>query len=172
MDKILNHFKNNAIIYLILLLCLAILIIAIFVKEQQEPEEVDTSKFKVVTLKEAIKLFDDKDPKYLLISTHDCQATINFVPSVVIALATEQVDVYYLELTSIDTESEEDLADFAEFQKLLDLDYTFRGETKPVGEFIGNTPMNIIIKDRKVAFAFIGSMTTETTKTLMKRYLK
>ena len=171
MGKILNHFKNNAIIYLILLLCLVILAIAIFVK-QQNKVEVDTSMFNVIPLKEAIGLFDDNDPKYILISTNDCAATEKFVPSLVIAEAKEEVKVYYLELNDIDRNNKEDLEDFFKFQELLDFEYTFRGETKPIGEFIGNTPMNVVIKNKKVVWAYIGSMSTEAARAVLKRYLK
>ena len=170
MNKIINHFKSNAIIYLILLLAIVILCIAVFVKEAQEPEEVDTSSFNVVSLKGAIKFFESDEPHLLVISAKNCQATVKYEPSLSIASAKQQVKVDYLELTDIDKESEEDLNDFFEFQKLLDLDYTFRGETKKLGEFIGNTPMNVIIKNKKVVFAYIGSMATTTVESLMMRY--
>ncbi len=172
MDKIKNHFKNNAIIYLILLLCLVILGIAIFVKGQNKLEEVDTSLFDVISLDKANSLFDDNDPKLLLISTKTCQATVKYQPTLTIAAAKEEIKVYYLELTDINKEDRAVMEKFYKFQEKLDYPYMYRGEEKPIGEFIGSTPMTIIIKNKKVVFAYIGSMSQETIRSFIERYMK
>ncbi len=171
MNKILTHFKNNAIFYLIILLCLVILGIAIFVKGQEKVETLDTKLFNIVSLKEANNLFEDDSPKYLLISTNTCSATIGFAPTLKIAAAKAGISIYYLELNDIDKENKEDLEDFYKFQKKLDYPYNLRGEVKPVGDFIGKTPMSIIIKNKKVVYAYIGSMSEDALTAIISRYM-
>ena len=171
MTKIINHIKNNAILYLIIVLCLVILAIAIFMKAEPKKEILDTKHFKVVTLDEALKLFDDDSPKYLLISTNTCTATIGFSPTLIIAGAKAGITIHYLELNDIDKSNKEVMAKFYEFQRKLDIEYSLKDETKKLGEFIGTTPMNVIIKNKKVAFAYIGAMSQDTTYAVMTRYM-
>ena len=172
MDKIITHFKNNAIIYLILVLCLIIIGVSLFIKGQDTLKEVDTSLFDIVSLDKANSFFDDNDPKLLLISTKTCQATVKYQPTLTIAAAKENIKVHYLELTDIDKEDRAVMEKFYKFQEKLDYPYKYRGEEKSIGQFIGSTPMTIIIKNKKVVFAYIGSMSQETTMAFIERYMK
>ena len=166
MNKVLNHLKNNIAIYLVLIACIVVVCITLFVKHDKEEVYVDTSLFKVVDLEQALSFFDDNEPRFLLMSVKTCNATINYVPSLQIASAEYGFPVYYLELSEIDTKSEE----FKEFREKLDLDYEFQGTVDKFGAFIENTPSSIIIKNKKMVYGYIGSMHSTTIKTITDLY--
>lgn len=166
MDKLKNHFKNNFAIYVVLLACLVIILIAIFYTREDPTPTVDTSMFKVLTLDDTLKLFEDDSAKLLVISVSNCSATISYVPSLQIAQAKYGYTTYYLELDNVDSESEQ----FTELMDKLDMDYNFKGNTQKFSYFIGSTPMTIIIKNKKMIYGYIGSMNTETLKVLTNKY--
>ena len=70
MKKVLKHLKNNAAIYLVLIACIVVVLIAVFYKTKDELKEVDVSLFEVVDLDKAIKLYDDNEAKILIISNN------------------------------------------------------------------------------------------------------
>lgn len=166
MDKLKKHFRNNFAIYVVLLACLVILLITLFYTREESPATVDTSMFKVLTLEDALKLFDDDSAKLLVISVSNCSATINFVPSLQIAQAKYGYTTYYLELDNVDSESEQ----FTKLMDKLDMEYNFKGNTQKFSYFIGSTPMTIIIKNKKMVSGYIGSMNTEALKALTNKY--
>ena len=168
MKKIKNHFKNNAAIYLVLLACVAIICISLFVNKEEELVEpvVDTSQFSVVNVEEALKLFDDKTAKLLILSVNTCGATANYVPSLQIAQAKNGYNTYYLELSEI-TES---TPKFEEFLSKLDYEYKMNDKTGKFSEFIENTPSTIIIKNQKMVYGKIGTLSTDTLETLTDIY--
>lgn len=166
MEKLKKHFKNNFAIYLVILACLVVLCVALFVTKEPEQPKVDTSMFRVVTVKEALKLFDEDKANLLVISTSDCSATIKYVPSLQIAQAKDSYHTYYLELDDIDPNSK----DFKELLKKLDLEYNLKGKVAKFSEFMGTTPMNIIIKNKKMVHGYIGSMDTDTLHTIISLY--
>lgn len=166
MEKIITHFKNNLAIYMVLLASIVILCIALFVTKDEKIEKVDTSMFRVITVKEALDLFKEDTANLLVISTSTCAATIKYVPSLKIAQAKDGFNTYYLELDDIDYES----ADFQELLKKLDMEYNFNGRVDKFSAFIGSTPMNVIIKNKKMVHGYIGSMDTETLHTITSLY--
>lgn len=103
MQKIKSHFKNNLPIYLVLVTCIIIVGISLFVTKQNNKEEVetvDTSMFKVLTLEETLKRFEEDEPTLLVIGYKTCSATIHYTPYLQIAQAKYGYDTYYLELDS------------------------------------------------------------------------
>lgn len=168
MDKVLNHLKNNGIIYLILLACLIVVLVIKFGPEEKVKQpEVDTSMFKVVDIDGVMDLFKDKSPKMLLISVHDCTATVNYVPTLQISEAKFGYVSYYLELTEVDTNKES----FKEFLDELDtFEYTFQGQHGTLKTFLGNTPLTLFIKDNKIVYGYYGSMSDTVLETFVKKY--
>ena len=169
MNKILEHFKNNILIYLIILACIIILLVVKFIPSDAEPDQpkVDTSMFNVVTIEQTMDLFKDKEPKTILISVHNCSATENYVPTLQLAQAKLGFVSYYLELTDIDTDSEA----FAEFLEELDtFEYNFQGQKGTLKTFLGNTPLTLFIKDNKIVYGYYGSMSESVISTFVKKY--
>ena len=166
MNKLKTHLKNNFAIYAVLLTCLVVLLIAVFYTKEEQLEKVDTSMFKVVTLDETLKMFEEDTPKILVISTSTCSATIGYVPYLQIAQAKYGYNTYYLELDDLDAESKE----FAQFIEKLDIEYNLNGNVQKFGYFIGSTPMTVIIKNKKMVFGYIGSMNTESLKAITSLY--
>ena len=115
MSKIKEHFKNNALIYIILFTCAVVLIIAKTATgyDKYEPETLDTSNMIVVNVDEAVELFDKETANVLIIGSYDCTATIDYEVYVHIVELSEGFKAYYLELSTLDTNSES-------FKKLYD----------------------------------------------------
>jgi len=169
MDKIKEHLKNNLAIYLVILACIVIVCVAIFVKEEKK-DVVDISMFKSITLSETNALFNDDDPKFLVISVNTCSATAQYVEYLQFSMLDNDYQVYYLDLNTIDENNKEDMKEYQKLTEHLDYEYNFNGNIAPISNFIGNTPMTIIIKDKKVVFGYIGSMNTTTLKSIVNMY--
>ena len=171
MNKVKQNFINNAAIYLVLFVCLVVVLVAFFVTNrggtELEVPKVDTSLFQVVTLDEALELFETDEPKFLVIGLDTCTATINYVPSLQIAEAKFNFKVYYLELSSIDNTQLDSLNQF--IQK-LDIDYKLKDTVDKFGKFIQTTPGTVIIKNKKQVFGYYGSMNITTLETIAGKY--
>lgn len=169
MNKILNHLKNNLAIYLIILTCLLIIGISLFVtkKTPQEESIVDTSMFNVISLDETLKRFDEDEITFLVIGYKSCSATASYVPHLQYAQAKYGFQTYYLELDTID---ESQMDQYNKLKEKLDMEYNFQGTVNKFGEFIGSTPMTVIIKDHKMAFGYIGTINSDTLGNLTKMY--
>ena len=166
MEKLKKHFLDNFAIYAVILACLVVLGVAIFITHKPKVKTVDTSMFQVVTLKETLELFETNEPKLLVMSVPTCTATISYTPYLQIAQAKYSYITYYLDLTTIDTTSE----DFKKLQEKLDFEYNFYGEVDKFSRFIENTPSTVIIKNKKQVFGHIGSINTDTLGTYAKLY--
>lgn len=170
MKKIKSHFKNNLPIYLVLVTCIIIVGISLFVTKQNNKEEVetvDTSMFKVLTLEETLKRFEEDEPTLLVIGYKTCSATIHYTPYLQIAQAKYGYDTYYLELDSIDESQKEE---YDQLVEKLDMEYNFQGTVEKFGNFIGSTPMTVIIKNHKMVYGYIGSINDDTLGSLTKMY--
>lgn len=170
MDKIKLHFQKNFAIYAVLLVCLVIIAIALLVTQdnkQEKIEEVDTSMFRVLTLKQTLELFDDKSPKLLVIGHKTCSATVKYASYLQIAQAKFGFQTYYLDLTTID---ETQIDDYNKLVEKLDFEYNYNGTIDKFSKFIGDTPMTIVIKNKKQEAGYIGSMNDSTLGTIVKQY--
>lgn len=165
MNKILEHLKNNIAIYLIIIVCIIIGVL-IFQNKDNEKIDYDTRPFNVVNNKEALKLFDSKEPQMLVIGKKTCSASKELLPSLVIAQTKGNYTTNYLELTDLDKNSE----DYNKLLELLDYEYQKDGETKPFREYMGATPMVIVIKDNKMVYGYIGTMNNTVVSTIAKQY--
>ena len=52
----------------------------------------------------------------------------------------------------------------------LDIEYNLKGKVAKFGEFLGSTPMTIIIKNGRMVHGYIGSMDTDTLTTFTSLY--
>ncbi len=129
----------------------------------------DTSMMEELDLSKALKLFDEKDKTYVLyIGRPDCSACVSYLPTLQDAQENLGYKTQYLNLNNINTKSD----DFSKFSKKLTVKYTMpvdgEDETKTFGEWIGFTPMTIIIKDGKMVDGEIGAINYSTLTSLLK----
>ncbi len=169
MDKLKKHFKENYLIYLVLVTCIIIFGIISYVNYHpvEKVEPLDKTYLKEESLNNVLELFNSSETTYLVLGVDNCQATRDYVEYLRFCVFDLRLEVHYLDLNSIGEEDEEDL------QKLIDklnIEYTFFETTDKFGKFIGNTPMTIIIKDHKQVYGHIGSMNDNSIKTIATQY--
>lgn len=172
MEKIKKHFQENFLIYLILITCIIVfLIIYNSSKNPEAPEieKVDTSVFHVVNVYQALELFNNNEPTYLVIGADSCSATHEYVKHLRYEVGNIGLQVYYLDYSSIDME-DKDKKDYENFLSKLDIDYNLRGVGGTFKEFMGVTPMTIIIKNKKQVYGYIGSMNNASIESVAKLY--
>ena len=168
MKKLLEHFKNNILIYLILFTCVVvILVVHHYTRDDSEPVVVDTQYFNVVDLKGAMKLFEDDSPKMLILSVNDCPATEKYVTYVRIEQMRRTFTAYYLDLNTIKGDEEE-------YEKLLEeldsFQYDFNGKIGTLKTFLGNTPLTIFIKGGRIVYGRYGSMNENVLDSFISKY--
>lgn len=169
MNKVLTHLKNNFVIYLVLIACLIVALIAFFYtskREQVVTDKLDSSMYTPVDIAGIDFLFSDPEPKLLLISSDSCTATMEYSKTLNYEMLRYDYKVYYLNLDNIDMESEE----YKNFIKKLDLDYDQKGEKGKFYEFMGLTPMTVIIKNKKMVYGYIGKMSGNSLSAITERY--
>lgn len=167
MEKIKNNIKENSALYLVLFAVLVIFFIIIYMnKSQTNVEPLDTKMFNVVTSENVNKLFETNEAKMLIVGAKTCSATKSFIPHLQISLGLEHYTVNYLELTEEDPNSDT----YKNFVSKLDVLYTLDKEEKELKEYMGLTPMIIIIKNKKVVYGSIGQVDQDYLKQLIDTY--
>ena len=169
MDKVINHIKANIAIYLIIIVTIVLSCVIAFRKPATSSTseiEYDTSMFNVVDLNGANELFNSNKNQLLFVGRKTCAVCQEFIKSLQIAVSRDDFYVSYLDLDDIDRNS----AAYREFKSKLDYEYTYNSVTAPFGDYIGSTPMIIIIKNNKMAFGILGSMSSDTILTLVNQY--
>lgn len=166
MEKLKKHLKNNFAIYAVLVASIVIVCVAMFVTRDDPGETVDTSMFRVVTPKEALKLFNEDKANILVLSTSDCAATIKYVDSLKIAQAKYSYNTYYLNLDEV----ENDIENYKKLLEKLDMEYNFNNKVDKFSSFMGATPMTVIIKNKKMVHGYIGTMSVDTLYTITSLY--
>lgn len=167
MPKVINHLKENYPIYLIILVVVVFIVIIKIVPKDSE-QLLDTSMFEVVDIKGALNLFESSHEKasVLVIGRKDCSACINFEPVLKISQAKYHYYTHYLELSDLNKDSEE----YQELIDKLDYEYEFNGNKNEFGQFMGATPMFIILKNGKQVYGYIGTMSENVIKTMVTNY--
>ena len=171
MEKIKNNIKNNLAIYLLIIAVVVIFLIIKFIGNTNPSLEVelDTSLFNVVNTEKANKLFEDSEPKMLIIGSRKCTATQAFIPIMQISLAKGRYDIHYLEILDEDRKSDS----YKEFVSHLDVPYNGKVEGDKevtVKDFMGATPMILIIKNKKVVYGSAGKVTEEELTSIANTY--
>ena len=172
MSKILEHIKANIAIYVIIIVTIVLSYIIAFkpftktTPSTMEEIEYDTSMFNVVDLDGANDIFSSNQNQLLFIGRKTCSVCQQFIKSLQIAISRDDFYVSYLDLESIDTSTEA----YQEFVSKLDYEYTYDTVTAPFGEFMGATPMIIIVKNNKMVFGVLGSLSSDSILTIVNQY--
>ena len=166
MNKVITHLKNNFVIYLIIITCLIIAGITLFVNHEPEPEKLDSSLYNKVNIEGIDYLFNDSTPKLLLIGTDSCSATVKYSKTLNFEMIKYNYKVYYLNLEEVDMESDA----YKNFIKKLDFDYEQDGKPGKFYDFMGLTPMTVIIKNGKMVYGYIGTMSSGALDTVTELY--
>lgn len=168
MDKVKNNIENNLAIYLLIIAVIVIFCIITFIgnKAPSELADFDTTPFNVVDSKSALELFDDKQPQMLVIGSNKCSATKKFLDVMSISQAIGLYKINYLELTKEDRNS----STYKEFVNKLDYLYTYNEEEKELKEYMGSTPMLIVIKNKKVVYGSLGVINSEDLTNIADKY--
>lgn len=165
--KIINHLKENLLLYICLLIVLAVFLFLLFYKPKTNNTKSDTSSFYQVNINDVIKMFYSTKKEIVYIGRETCKACQEFNSILDVVSINNNIQINYLDLDTVDKENQEPINDLT---RKLDLEYTLGDETKPLGEFLGTTPMLIFIKDKKVVYANIGVISIEKVEENLKRY--
>lgn len=166
MNKVLEHLKRNFAIYLIIIACLIIACIALFINREPEIEKLNSYLYTSVSIDDVDSLFTDDTPKLLLIGTDTCSATIKYSATLNYEMIRYNYKVYYLNLENVNMNSDE----YKDFIKKLDIDYEQNGVKGKFYDFMGQTPMTVIIKNHKMVYGYIGSMSANALDTITEMY--
>lgn len=167
MDKIKNNIEHNLPIYLIIIAVVVIFCIITFGnKNPSETILFDTSSFNVVTSKDVLEFLDEKEARMIVIGSKKCSATEYFVPIMEISQAKGEYTINYLELLDEDPKSSE----FKDLVNELDIVINYEGEEKELKEYMGSTPMIIIIKNKKIVYGTVGTISENALTQLANTY--
>lgn len=167
MDKIKNNIEHNLPIYLIIIAVVVIFCIITFGnKNPSETVLFDTSSFNVVTSKDVLEFLDEKEARMIVIGSKKCSATEYFVPIMEISQAKGEYTINYLELLDEDPKSSE----FKDLVNELDIVINYEGEAKELKEYMGSTPMIIIIKNKKIVYGTVGTISENALTQLANTY--
>jgi hypothetical protein len=167
MDKIKNNIEHNLPIYLIIIAVVVIFCIITFGnKNPSETVLFDTSSFNVVTSKDVLEFLDEKEARMIVIGSKKCSATEYFVPIMEISQAKGEYTINYLELLDEDPKSSE----FKDLVNELDIVINYEGEEKELKEYMGSTPMIIIIKNKKIVYGTVGTISENALTQLANTY--
>ena len=167
MDKIKNNIEHNLPIYLVIIAVVVIFCIITFGnKNPSDTVLFDTSSFNVVTSKDVLKFLDEKEARMIVIGSKKCSATEYFVPIMEISQAKGEYTINYLELLDEDPAS----SDYKELVNELDIVINYEGEEKELKEYMGSTPMIIIIKNKKIVYGTVGTISENALTQLANTY--
>ena len=117
----------------------------------------DVSMMEKASIKDILKMFDDKSTKVIYVGRSTCGACVAFLPVLVQAQNDYNYKTVYLNSDTISSSSE----GYSDFIKKLDKQYTMnvngQNVTDEFGTFFGYTPTVIIIKNGKMLDGTIGS---------------
>lgn len=170
MAKLKRLILDNIPILSVLFTTLLIVIIIIFKpsnsQSTQESNSYDTSNFNIISTKEAVGLFENSNSQVLVICRSTCSACASFVPTLNSVSKMYKVKINYLDLETMDLDGN----DTKKLKKLLNFEYTYDDKTASFSEFIGLTPMFIILKNKEMVYGYIGTMNLSVVKTILENY--
>lgn len=154
--------QKNKIIYILfaLVVVLSIGFLTFNKLEKEEETTIDTSMFNVVTTKDVNRMINNNETKMIVIGSRTCSATQEFVSSMQISQAKGSYKINYLELKDEDRNS----SSYKKFLKYLE--EPFNGITEDnkehtIKEYMGTTPMILIIKNKKIVYGNVGTMLSD-----------
>ena len=163
----MNKFiQENRTLLLLILLILVVVGIIIFKKKEDKTPKYDLSKVKVITIDDAISLYNDVEPHIYIIGRESCSACNTFIPAVNEVIERYDAEVYYIDLEAIDR----DTPQYTIFKTLLNYNYEFDNKKGTMDTFIGYTPMVLISSNNETIYGSLGSMSTTTFETILMEY--
>ena len=168
MDKIKNNIENNLPIYLVIIAVIVIFCIITFGnKGTTNPNTTfDISSFNKVTSQDVLDFIDDKETKIIVIGSKNCSATEYFVPTMEISQAKGSYVINYLELLDEDPKSKS----YKELVNKMTVMVTYEGEEKELKDYMGSTPMIFIVKNKKIVYGTVGTMSETVLTQLANTY--
>ena len=163
----MEHLKKNYPIYLVLLIFLIITLLVVF-NYNNNINNYDVSGFKNIDIKKVNELFKKDNISYLFIGRQGCSASKEFSNSAMIAQGRFGVNIYYYELSEEDIQSSEGKV----LIDNLDIEYNMNDEVKSFGEYIGSTPMFVVIKNKKMVYGYIGNRDSDFIGSVIDKYGK
>ena len=154
--------QKNKLIYILIALIVVISIgFLTFNKlEKEEETTIDTSMFNVVTTKDVNRMINNNETKMIIIGSRTCSATQEFISSMQISQAKGSYKINYLELKDEDRNS----SSYKKFLKYLEEPFygiTEDNKEHTIKEYMGTTPMILIIKNKKVVYGNVGTMLSD-----------
>lgn len=152
--------KNKLIYILIVLIVVIALSFLTFNKLKKEEPTIDTSMFNVVTTKDVLRMMNNNETKMIVIGSRTCSATQEFVSSMQISQAKGNYIINYLELKDEDRKS----SSYKDFLNKLEVPFngvSEDGKEHTIKEYMGTTPMILIIKNKKVVYGNVGLMLSD-----------
>ena len=148
---------------IILVIITFFLILFISLNNKNPKKELDKSMFNVIKDNQAIKLFDNKKTSFILLCRDSCEVCRKYIPILQIAIADYNFSVNYIGIEDLPKKQKE-------FFDKLDYQYEYEGKKAQLKEFINITPINVIIKNKEIVYAKIGSLSSDEIKTIVERY--
>ena len=153
--------QKNKLIYILIILTVVIFLSCLtFNKLQKEEPTIDTSMFNVVTTKDVLRMMNNNETKMIVIGSKTCSATHEFVSSMQISQAKGSYIINYLELKDENRNS----SSYKEFLTKLEVPFNGiaeDGKEHTIKEYMGTTPMILIIKNKKVVYGNVGLMLSD-----------
>lgn len=129
----------------------------------------DVSMMDSISLSDAVALFEDKGSYVIYIGRSDCGACVSYLPALQQAQTDLGYKTKYLNLYDMDESS----ADYDKFIKKLTVKYPMQvnGEevTKQFGEWVGYTPMTIVVKNGKMVDGEIGAISYDSLVSMLQK---
>ena len=130
----------------------------------------DVSMMDSISLSDALGLFSDKGSYVIYIGRSDCGACVSYLPALQKAQSDLGYTTKYLNLYDMD----ESDANYSKFIDKLTVKYPMQvnGEevTKEFGEWVGYTPMTVVIKNGKMVDGEIGAISYDSLVSMLKEH--
>ena len=148
---------------IIIIVFTSFLIFFISFNNKNHKKELDKSMFNIIKDNQAIKLFEDKKTSFILLCRDSCEVCRKYIPILQIAIADYKFSVNYIRIEDLSKKQKE-------FFDKLNYQYDYEGKKAQLKEFVNITPINIIIKNKEIVYAKIGSLSSNEIKTIVERY--
>ena len=161
-----KFIQENRTLLLLIFAILVVVLIIIFKPKPKKEDIYDLSKVKIITIDDAISLYNDIEPHVYIIGRDTCSASNTLMPAVNEIIDKYNIKVYYIDQTKIDKTSMQ----YAIFKKLLNKNYEYDNKKGTMADFLSYTPMIIISSNNDTIYGSVGSMTADVFEVILKEY--
>ncbi len=170
--------KAKGDLFLIIMTAAMFLLLAIWIIKDLKPSKIEetapiteaysVNDFKKTDLKEILNLIKGDNLTFVYIGYEGCDACDKFVPKLAKVTQNYDMEVYYLDIKSVDKKSQEWKTFTNKLSKKVSIatksDEETSSETKTIGKFLyenGYTPTFVVLKSNKFINGNIGGMDVE-----------